>query len=130
MLKALILITALALAAGPVPAETGKTSACVKYLHEDGTWSQSFRVNGLIVMGDYLKDWARDSDSGFYSDYDFYFVLPWKRREYAAFAIGEIDTLPVDFQRVQDQGGKTWLVRRGWENCGYSGADGGFEPLQ
>ncbi|WP_277297052.1 hypothetical protein [Succinatimonas hippei] len=98
--------------------ETGLYKACIKYQRADFSWSDGYKIRGLIVTGEDLNSFAREQ--GYYHYYQSgynYFVIPWENGGYTALELGYSDNLPFYEENIEDHDGRTWSLQSGWDYC-------------
>ena len=93
--------------------------ACVKYQRQDYSWSDSYKVKGIIMSGSELNDIARrNSYRSDYTSYKYYYVIPWQEGGYTALEIPYGSSLPSLELNTKDQRDTTWSLKEGWNFCG------------
>jgi len=92
--------------------------ACVKYQRQDYSWSDSYKVKGIIIKGSELNDIARrNSYRSDYTSYKYYYVIPWQEGGYTALEIPYGSSLPSFESNTKDQRDTTWSLKEGWSFC-------------
>lgn len=90
-------------------------NACVKYQRSDYTWSHGYKITGFMIGG---GDLNKATNSYSYSDYNKYFVIPWRKGGYTALRLNSYENTPPSIEsQYTDQNGRIWRLQKGWNYC-------------
>lgn len=114
MKKTLIAIVSALLVLPSIASADDMEQVCARYQRSDGSWSQHYKLKGMVVDGSKLNEATKTYD---FNSWDKYLFIPWEAGGYTIIKLDIFGLSTLESSPLKDRRGVKWKVSKGWSLC-------------